>query len=55
MWVNRSTGQPASAGASGAVFEAFLEGHVPDARATGLDGDLGGEGVPASAAEDSIF
>jgi penicillin-binding protein 1A len=55
MWVNRSTGQPASAGAGGALFEVFLEGHVPDARATADDGVLGGEGVAASAAEDSIF
>jgi len=55
MWVNRSTGVPTSAGSSGAVFEAFLEGHVPDDRATGLDGDLGGEGVAVSTAEESIF
>jgi penicillin-binding protein 1A len=55
MWVNRANGQPTSAGASGAVFEAFLEGHVPDAGATPLDGDLGGEDVATSTAEESIF
>ncbi len=55
MWVNRSTGQPTSAGASGAVFEAFLEGHVPDARAAAFDGELGGEGVASAAADESIF
>jgi penicillin-binding protein 1A len=55
MWVNRSTGQPTSAGASGAIFEAFLEGHVPDARAAAFDGELGGEGVASAAADESIF
>jgi penicillin-binding protein 1A len=55
MWVSRSTGRPASAGSSGAVFEAFLEGHVPDDRAMAVDGELGGEGVATSAAEESIF
>jgi len=55
MWVNRSTGQPTSVGASGAVFEAFIEGHVPDARAASFDGELGGEGVASAAADESIF
>jgi penicillin-binding protein 1A len=55
MWVNRSTGQPTSVGAGGAVFEAFLEGHVPDARAASFDGELGGEGVVSAAADESIF
>jgi len=55
MWVNRSTGQPTAVGAGGAVFETFLEGHVPDARAASFDGELGGEGVASAAADESIF
>jgi penicillin-binding protein 1A len=55
MWVNRSTGQPTSVGAGGALFEAFLEGHVPDARASSFDGELSGEGVVSAAADESIF
>jgi penicillin-binding protein 1A len=55
MWVNRSTGQPTSVGAGGAVFEAFLEGHVPDARAASFDGELSGEGVVSATADESIF
>jgi penicillin-binding protein 1A len=55
MWVNRSTGQPTTVGAGGALFEAFLEGHVPDARAASFDGELSGEGVVSAAADESIF
>ena len=55
MWVNRSTGQPTSVGAGGALFEAFLEGHVPDARAASFDGELSGEGVVSAATDESIF
>ena len=55
MWVSRSSGYPTSAGAPGALFEVFLEGHVPDlgARAAGVD--LGGESVDPAAEDDSLF
>jgi penicillin-binding protein 1A len=55
MWVNRSTGQPTSAGASGALFEVFLQGHVPDARTAATEDELGGEGAVTAAADESIF
>jgi len=55
MWVNRSTGRPTSAGASGAIFEAFIEAHVPQVDATESDPELAGEDVDPVAVDDSIF
>ena len=55
MWVDRETGRPAAAGSRGAVFEAFLEGHVPMAGA-GEDGsDLDGDAVPPVIDDESLF
>ncbi len=55
MWVSRSSGQPTSAGAPGAVFETFLEGRVPEAGAPAASVDLDGESVDPSAGDDSLF
>jgi len=53
MWVNRSAGYPTSAGSPGALFEVFLEGHVPDAKAAAAD--LDGESVDPAPGGDSLF
>jgi len=55
MWVSRSSGRPTAAGAPGALFEAFLEGHVPDAGAVESDGELEGESVDPTTGDDSLF
>jgi len=55
MWVDRSTGRPTPAGASGAVFEAFLESHVPQADALGDVDEVGAESVEPAAADDTLF
>jgi penicillin-binding protein 1A len=55
MWVKRSTGYPATAGAPGALFEVFLEGHVPDAGAPAAGVDIDGESVDPAAGDDSLF
>ena len=55
MWVSRSSGQPSSAGAPGAVFETFLEGRVPEAGAPAASVDLDGDSVHPSAGDDSLF
>jgi len=55
MWVDRETGQPAAARGRGAIFEAFLEGHVPMADA-GEDGsDLDGDAVRPAIDDESLF
>ncbi len=56
MWVNRSSGSPASAGSGGAIFESFLESH--DLRAGGSvygGGGVDAESVQPQATEESIF
>jgi penicillin-binding protein 1A len=55
MWVNRSSGYPSSAGSPGALFEVFLEGHVPDADAPASGVDNDGESVDPTAGDDSLF
>jgi penicillin-binding protein 1A len=55
MWVSRTSGLPASAGAPGAVFETFLEGHVPDAGAIAADGELAGESVDPTTDDEPLF
>jgi len=55
MWVDRSTGRPASAGASGAVFEAFLEAHVPQGDALAEAEEVGAESVEPATADDTLF
>jgi len=55
MWVDRSSGRPTSAGAGGAVFEAFLEGHLPQGDAAAPDDELGAESVEPAAADDTLF
>ena len=54
MWVDRSSGRPTSAGAGGAVFEAFLEAHVPQADAMPATDEVGAESVEPDA-DDSLF
>jgi penicillin-binding protein 1A len=55
MWVDRSSGRPTAAGAGGAVFEAFLEAHVPAADAAIEADAVGGESVEPAAADDTLF
>jgi penicillin-binding protein 1A len=55
MWVDRRSGSPTAAGAGGAVFEAFLEAHVPTADAAIEADDVGGESVEPAAADDTLF
>jgi penicillin-binding protein 1A len=56
MWVDRDSGRPAAAGAAGAIFEAFLEAHVPQADiATGEADEVGAESVEPGAADDTLF
>jgi penicillin-binding protein 1A len=55
MWVDRGTGRPAAAGAAGAVFEAFLEAHVPQADASGEVDEVGAESVDPATADDTLF
>ena len=54
MWVDRETGRPTSAGSRGALFEAFLAGHVPEAGAFD-DLDVGAESVQPGAADEPLF
>jgi penicillin-binding protein 1A len=56
MWVNRGTGRPTMAGSSGAIFEAFLEGHLPQ-QSGALDGadEVGAESLDPAAGEESLF
>ena len=55
MWVDRSSGRPTGAGAGGAVFEAFLENHVPQGDASAPDDEVGAESVEPAAADDTLF
>jgi penicillin-binding protein 1A len=55
MWVSRTSGLPASAGASGAVFETFLEGHLPEAGSSTVDGELEGESVDPTTDDEPLF
>ena len=55
MWVDRSTGRATSAGAGGAVFEAFLEAHVPQGDAMEAVDEVGAESVEPAAADDTLF
>ena len=55
MWVDRGTGRPTSAGAGGAVFEAFLESHVPQTGSTLEADEVGAESVDPAAADDTLF
>jgi penicillin-binding protein 1A len=55
MWVSRDTGAPSSAGAGDAIFEAFLDGHVPQAGEPGLGLDMDGEAVQSQASDEPIF
>jgi len=56
MWVDRSTGRPTTVGASGAVFEAFLESHLPQSDAgDDVADEVGAESVEPAAADDSLF
>jgi penicillin-binding protein 1A len=55
MWVDRSSGRPTSAGASGAVFEAFLEAHVPQGDALAEAEEVGAESVEPATADDTLF
>lgn len=55
MWVDRSSGRPTASGASGAVFEAFLEAHLPQADAFGGADDVEGESVEPATTDDTLF
>jgi penicillin-binding protein 1A len=56
MWVNRQTGRPTQAGSGGAIFEAFLEGHLPrQSGALEESDDVGAESVDAAGSEESLF
>lgn len=55
MWVSRSTGQPTRAGASGAVFEAFLERYAPDPNALDHASEVEAESVVPVQGSESIF
>jgi penicillin-binding protein 1A len=55
MWVDRGTGRPTSAGAGGAVFEAFLESHVPQVGSTLEADEVGAESVDPAATDDTLF
>jgi penicillin-binding protein 1A len=54
MWVDRETGRPTSAGSRGALFEAFLAEHVPEAGAFD-DLDVGAESVQPDATDEPLF
>jgi penicillin-binding protein 1A len=55
MWVSRETGAPTTAGSSGAVFEAFLERHSPQAGDTGFGDGVDAESIQPPASDESIF
>jgi penicillin-binding protein 1A len=55
MWVSRETGAPASAGSSGAVFEAFLERYSPQTGDAGLGLDVDAESVQPQDSDEPIF
>jgi len=55
MWVSRASGLPAPAGAPGALFETFLEGHVPEAGAVAMDPELEGESVDPATGDEPLF
>jgi penicillin-binding protein 1A len=55
MWVDRSSGRPTAAGASGALFEAFLETHVPQAGVLDEADEIGAESIEPATADDSLF
>jgi penicillin-binding protein 1A len=54
MWVDRETGRPTSAGSRGALFEAFLAEHVPEAGAFD-DLDVGAESVQPDTTDEPLF
>lgn len=55
MWVDRASGRPAPVGASGAVFEAFLEAHVPQGDMLAGSDEVDAESVEPDAAEETLF
>jgi penicillin-binding protein 1A len=55
MWVDRSSGRPTAAGSGGAVFEAFLESHVPQVDSAGVTDEVGAESVDPAATDDTLF
>ena len=55
MWVSRETGQPAHAGAPGALFEAFLEQHAPQPGSMEYSDEVGAETVQPANGDDSLF
>ena len=55
MWVSRSTGNPTRAGASGAVFEAFLAQYAPDPGVMDYSAEVEAESVVPVQGSESIF
>jgi penicillin-binding protein 1A len=55
MWVSRETGQPARAGAPGALFEAFLEQYAPQPGSIDYSEEVGAETVQPASGDESLF
>ena len=55
MWVSRETGQPARAGAPGALFEAFLEQSAPQPGSIDYSEEVGAETVQPASGDESLF
>jgi len=55
MWVSRESGAPSRAGASGALFEAFLEQYSPQPGMGGVSDDTVGAETVEPGSDDSIF
>jgi len=55
MWVSRETGEPASVGSEGALFEVFLEQFAPQPGRADYGEGVDAESVQPPASDDSIF
>jgi penicillin-binding protein 1A len=56
MWVSRETGAPTRAGASGALFEAFIEQYAPQPGMIDYsDANVDAETVAPATTDDSLF
>ena len=56
MWVDRHSGRSTTAGTSGAIFEVFLEAHVPQVDSGFVAADeVGTESVEPATADDTLF
>jgi penicillin-binding protein 1A len=55
MWVDRETGRPTTAGDGGAIFEAFLEGYLPQGGLTEEAAEVDAESLDLEGSEESLF